>query len=58
MVVRIKQKFIGGGQAGKWEKGGEPIYSKNRKAGLRAIRFHDLRHNADSRIMPFMPRAA
>ena len=41
MDVRIKQKFIGGGQA-----------------GLRAIRFHDLRHNADSRIMPLMPRAA
>src|SRR3990170_5497769 len=45
MGVRIKQKFIGGGQAGKWEKGGEPIYSKNRKAGLRAIRFPDLRHS-------------
>jgi len=28
MDVRIKQSFIGGGQAGKWEKGGEPIYSK------------------------------
>ena len=28
------------------------FYSCLEKAGLRRIRFHDLRHHADSRIMP------